>query len=113
MNHLLLGASLPFLIATVIYIARGCRAGLPLLTVTPLAMTACALWASAPDIPRLLGLNGLYLRLSLDPRINIFFWHYTIDQIEVDSSWYAVGIGLLAAALMGAAVRQLFLEERR
>jgi hypothetical protein len=76
-------------------------------------MAFCALWAVVPDIPRLLGLHDLYLRLSFDPRMDIFFWHFTIDQLESDSSWYAVGIALMAAALMAAAVRQLFVEEHR
>jgi hypothetical protein len=39
--------------------------------------------------------------------MNIFFWHYTIDQIETDSSWYAAGIFLLGLAVMSAALREL------
>jgi hypothetical protein len=113
MNQILLGAFIPFAVAVVIYLARGLRAGLPLLVITPLAMTVSALWAVAPDIPRLFGLHDLYLRLSFDPRTDIFWWHYTIDKIEADSSWYAVGIALMAAALMVAALRQLFMEEQR
>lgn len=113
MNHLLLGASFPFAVAAVIYVLRGCRASLTMLVVTPIAMALCALWAEVPDVPRLLGWQDLYLRLSIDPRMNLFFWHYHIDQIETDSSWYAVGVALLAAIVMAAALRQLYLEERR
>jgi hypothetical protein len=113
MNQLLLGASVPFTLALIIYLARGGRAGLILLILTPLAMALSALWAVAPDIPRLLGLHSLYQRLALDPRMDIFWWHYSIDRIEADSSWYAVGIALMAAALITAATRQLFMEEHR
>jgi hypothetical protein len=113
MNQILLGASIPFTLAAMIYLARGRRADLALLILTPLAMTLSALWAVAPDIPRLFGRHDLYLRLSLDPRMDIFWWHHTIDKAEADSSWYAVGIALMAAGLMLAAVRQLFREEHR
>jgi hypothetical protein len=112
MNHALLGASIPFLVALALYLRRGGRASLRLLILTPLAMTFMALWASAPDLPRALGFHDLYLRLSFDPRINIFLWHYTIDQIETESSWYSAGIVLEAAALMAAAIRELRREER-
>jgi hypothetical protein len=112
MNHALLGAAFPFILAAALYVARGCRARMPMLVWTPLAMGFCALWAEVPDLPRLLGWHDLYLRWSVDPRMNLFFWHYHIDQVETESSWYAVGIALMAAALMIAALRQLFLEER-
>lgn len=112
MNHLLLGAAIPFAIGALIYLARGRRAGIPLLTLTPLAMSLGALWAQIPDLPRLFGRQELYLRWSMDPRMNLFLWHYRLDQIETDSSWYAVGIAVMAASLMLAALRQLYLEER-
>lgn len=107
MNQILLGASIPFLAGALIYLCRGMRAGLPLLITTPLAMAALALWAIAPDLPRIVGLHSLYDRLSRDPRMDIFLWHYTIDQIESDSRWYAVGIVLMAGALLAAAYREL------
>ena len=113
MNQLLLGASIPFTVAVMIYFARGRRAGLTLLTLTPLVMTLSALWAVVPDLPRLLGRHALYQRLSQDPRMDIFWWHFTIDKTEADSSWYAVGIALMAVGLMAEAIRQLFREENR
>jgi len=112
MNHVLLGASLPFLVAVAVYARRRFRMGLPGLIVTPLAMAAFGLWADAPDLPRIVGLHGLYLKLSLDPRMNVFFWHYAIDQIETDSPWYTAGIALMAAALLAAALRELRLRDR-
>lgn len=112
MNHVLLGASIPFLVAAVIYALRGFRAGLPSLILTPLIMAAFGLWAVAPDLPRMLGLHDLYMRLYLDPRMNIFLRHYAIDQVETDSPWYAVGIALLAAGLLAAALRELRLRDR-
>ena len=113
MNHVLYGASIPFAIGVAIYLLRRGRATLPLLIILPLAMGLVATWAVAPDIPRALGFQDLYLRLSFDPRINIFLWHYDIDQTEVESSLYAVGIALEAATLMFMAIRQLFVEEKR
>ena len=112
MNHVLLGASIPFLAAAVVYALRGFRAGLAGLIGTPLAMAAFGLWAAAPDLPRMIGMHDLYMRLYLDPRMNIFFWHYAIDQIETDSPWYAVGIAFLAAGLLAAALRELRLRDR-
>ncbi len=113
MNQLLLGSAIPFAVAALIYLMRGRRAGLPLLILTPLMMTLSAVWAVAPDLPRLLGRHDLYLRLAQDPRMDIFWWHFSIDRTESDSSWYAVGIALMAIGLMLAAVRQLFKEENR
>ena len=112
MNHVLLGASIPFAIAALIYVMRGCRAGLVMLILTPLAMALLATWAVAPDLPRVLGFHGLYMRLYLDPRMDIFFWHYSIDQVETESRGYAVGIALEALALLAAAVREHFRDER-
>ncbi|MEI8138322.1 MAG: hypothetical protein WCI03_00485 [bacterium] len=111
MNHSLLGASFPFAIALIWYLIRHCRASFAMLIITPLAMAICGVWASIPDLPRLVGWHSLYMKLSMDPRINIFFWHYTIDQIETDSSWYAAGIFLLGMAVMLAALRELKIRE--
>lgn len=111
MNHALYGATIPFLVGIAVYLTRRCRASLTMLVVLPCAMTLLALWASAPDIPRALGFHDFYLKLSFDPRINVFLWHYTIDQHEVESSWYAVGIAIEAATLLGMAVRELFNKE--
>lgn len=122
MNHALYGASIPFAIALVIYALRRGRASLTFLVLTPLAMAAMAFWASAPDLPRAIGMQDLYLRLSMDPRIDIFLWHYSIDQLETSTAWYSVfeteshwfviAFALEAAALMAAALRELFREDR-
>lgn len=111
MNQLLLGAAIPFCAAAVVYAVRGGRAGLGLLIGTPVTMAACAIWAVVPDLPRFVGLHALYLRLSMDPRMNMFFWHYSIDRTETDSPWYAAGFALLAAALLLAAWRELCARE--
>jgi hypothetical protein len=113
MNHVLLGAGIPFLLAACLYAIRRGRAGLPMLVLTPLAMAAGALWAVAPDLPRLVGLQGLYQRLAQDPRMNVCFWHYHLDRVETDSSWPAAGLLLMAVALIAAAWRQLRREEGR
>lgn len=111
MNHALYGAAIPFLLAGLVYVWRRGRAGLGFFVVTPLAMTFGALWASAPDLPRALGMHDLYMRLATDPRMDLFLWHYSIDQVETESSWYAVGLVFMAAALIAAALRELRREE--
>jgi len=113
MNHVLYGATIPFLIGMLLYVMRRGRASLVMLILIPLAMTSLALWASAPDIPRMLGFHDFYQRIHFDPRINIFLWHFTIDQNETDSSWYTVGVALEAAGVMTMAIRTLFQEEKR
>jgi hypothetical protein len=112
MNHFLYGASIPFVIGVLLYLLRKRRAPLSLLILIPLAMAFAGTWAVVPDIPRMLGYQDLYSRLAADPGINIFLWHYTLDQIETESSWYAVGIALEAATLMGMALRELFREAK-
>ncbi|MBL7114879.1 MAG: hypothetical protein ISS35_03865 [Kiritimatiellae bacterium] len=112
MNQLLLGSAIPFAVALLIYLLRRCRASLPTLVITPLAMLLGALWAVIPDLPRIVGKNDLYLRWSKDPRMNLFFWHYSIDLTESDSPWYAAGIAVLLALLLAAAWQQLSRMER-
>lgn len=111
MNQLLLGASVPFIIAAVFYLLRRCRASVVMLVIVPITMVASAIWAVLPDLPRLLGYQQLYARLVLDPACDIFWWHYTIDQHEVDSPWFAVGfIGLLVMMLV-VILRELRIAE--
>ena len=112
MNQVVLGASLPFVLAALIYAGRRGRASLSFLVATPIAMALCAIWAVLPDVPRLFGCDRLYFRLAEDPRCDIFFWHYTIDHRESDSSWYVLLFILLVAALLGAAWRELAQRER-
>jgi len=112
MNQLLLGASFPFLAAVVIYAARRCRATFGMLVIIPILTALSMLWAVAPDLPRLFGFPRLYHELALDPRCDIFFWHYSIDMAESDSPWFAVGLVLIFAALLAAAWRELYLAER-
>jgi len=113
MNQLLLGALLPFAGMAVWYARRGRRASLGMLLLTPLLMALGALYAVAPDLPRLAGRMDLYYRLADDPRTNIFLWHYAIDRIEVDSSLYHAALVLTFLLLIGAAWRELYLAERR
>ncbi len=112
MNQFLLGASIPFIVGALVYAVRRGRIGLPGLIALPLAMAVGVLWAVAPDLPRLVGRNDLYQRLANDPRCDVFFWHYTIDRVESDSSWFAAGFVLLLALLLAAAWRELRLREK-
>jgi hypothetical protein len=111
-NHILIGAGIPFVLCALAYAARRGRASLAWLVVTPFAMALGATWASIPDLPRMLGMQGIYLRLHHDPRINIFFWHYKLDEVETDSPIVIVGCVLLVVMLFAAAWRELRLRER-
>jgi len=68
-----------------IYVAKRCRASIGMLIAIPLLMGTCAIWAVLPDLPRLVGMGSLYCRMAADPRTNIFFWHWSIDQVEAQT----------------------------
>jgi hypothetical protein len=112
MNHLLLGASIPFLIATIVYIRRKFRASIIGLIVTPIFMSMTMTLAIAPDLPRLFGLMDLYNQLLRDPRCNIFFWHFSIDNVETESVWQSILLVLMWGLLLFAAWRELMLREK-
>lgn len=107
MNQIALGAAIPWAVAWIVYLCRRGRIGLPFLIVTPLAMAYGALWAVIPDLPRLFGNGALYRRMAQDPRCDIFFFHYTIDQHESDSSWWVLVFLIMAGSLLYAAWREL------
>jgi hypothetical protein len=111
MNQLVMGASLPFILAALIYLARRGRVGLGWLVATPIAMILCAVWAVIPDIPRLLGMHELYMRMAHDPRSDIFMWHYTIDLFEKDSPLFLIGFTTMALSLIITAWRVLHRRE--
>ncbi len=118
MHQPLLGAAIPLLIAAVIYACRRGRAPFWLLLATPPAMLAGAVWAVIPDLPRLFGAHALYRRLATDPRTDIFFWHYTIDQMEAAllDRWTPLFNALFAIMLLlllAAAWRELHRAEKR
>jgi hypothetical protein len=115
MHQLLLGASIPFVLALLIYIIRRFRAPLWMLLATPPLMVAGAIWAVMPDIPRMLGMYGLYEKMQT-PLSDIFFWHYTIDRMEATSldpllPLFNACFVLLPALLLLAAWRELRLRE--
>ena len=112
MNHLLIGAFVPFLIAVFIYARSGFRASVIFLLVTPAFMAMAMLWSIAPDLPRLFGMMDLYNQLLRDPRCNIFFWHFAVDNIETESAWHSVFFILIWMALLFAAWRELMLREK-
>lgn len=113
MNHLLLGASIPFAIGVLVYSLRRFRAGLGMLIALPFLMAATAFWAGAPDLPRILGWLDLYYRLDADPRMNIFLWHHSLDAFESGSMvWPAVGLAAILACLLWAAWRELDRAEK-
>lgn len=111
MNQLLLGAFFPFTAGLVYYAFNKGRASFSALIVLPLLMLVSMIWAIVPDIPRLFGYRDLYYKLALDPRCNIFFWHYSIDLVEKDSPLYSLGFALIAGSLLFAVWRELKLSE--
>jgi len=112
MNQIVLGAAIPFILAGMIYIARRGRASFWMLIVTPFFMILSALWAIAPDIPRLFGYHVYYNKIALDPRCDIFLWHYTIDKTETDSVIFFPVFVLLGMSLLMAVWREIYLTER-
>ena len=118
MHQLVMGAAIPLVLAIIVYICLRCRAPMWLLLLTPPAMALGAIWAVAPDIPRLIGWHSLYRKLATDPRSDIFFWHYSIDQIEAAhldamTPMFNACFALLVALLLLAAWRELHLAEQR
>ncbi|MEI6972286.1 MAG: hypothetical protein WCL44_12325 [bacterium] len=109
MNHIVLGALIPFVPWVVIYLARGMRTSPIQLLLAPVLMGACAFWAAAPDLPRVLGWMELYRKLDRDPRCNLCFWHHSIDKMEMESPVYAVLLVAMILSLLVAA----WLELRR
>jgi len=105
MNHLFVGAAIPFCISLAIYAARKGRVSITWLLLTPAFMFLGAIWAVIPDLPRTFGSVipnlhfGNYTWQMLDakmasasnPWIDIFFWHYTINLHESYSSWFSIG----------------------
>jgi len=112
MNHCLLGALIPFTVAALIYFARGCRASLRMLILTPILMAVTMTWAAIPDLPRLFGMTDLYYKLMRNPRCDVFFWHYSIDKVETPLILYPLLFVLLWGLLLFAAWRELKLKEK-
>jgi hypothetical protein len=88
-----------------------------MLAITPPLMAFGAIWAIAPDIPRILGMHSLYEKLQT-PYSNIFFWHYTIDRIEAEhldamTPLFNACFAILLILLLVAAWRELALTENR
>ncbi|MDI6774233.1 MAG: hypothetical protein QME60_02395 [Verrucomicrobiota bacterium] len=111
MNQIFFGMLIPFVVALAFYARRRCRASPPMLVRTPFCMALGALWATIPDLPRLLGRPDLYHRLARDSRADICLWHYTIDRIERDSIWHIIGVAAMLASLLLAAWRELRIRE--
>jgi len=117
MHQLILGAAIPLSLSLLIYMLHRCRAPMWLLVLTPPAMGFCAMWAVAPDIPRIIGWHSLYEKMQI-PLSDIFFWHYSIDKIEaahLDSMTplFNTFFALLLIALLFVAWRELSLAEKQ
>jgi len=112
MHQLALGASLAFVAGLIVYAFRRGRASLAFLLTLPLLMGLGALWAVVPDLPRVVGNSDLYYRLAKDPRMDIFFWHYSIDLVERHSPWHVPLVLFMMCTLLAVAWRELRLRER-
>lgn len=111
MNHIFLGSAVPFLIAMIIFLLRRGRTNATYWVLTPLAMAMGAAWACLPDVPRLLGMYDLYMRMAEDPHSDIFFWHYSIDRVETDTPLYLVTVAGMAICLLIGIWREVRLRE--
>ena len=110
MNHIVVGAGIPFLVGLLVYGLQGGRAGMKLLVVLPICMALCAFWAILPDIPLLLGDATWYVRMHRSPWINLFFWHGAIDAMETRldlAPWNLLAMICMPLALLAAAWREL------
>lgn len=112
MNHLLVGAGIPFIVAAFIYTLNRMRASVKMLFMAPLAMVLGAAWAVLPDLPRTFGLAEFDKRVSMNPAIDIFFWHYTINRHESASPLLNLGFVAMLVGLFWAAWRELRRLER-
>jgi hypothetical protein len=107
MNHILAGCVLPFGIGLLMYFIAGRRASLKLLFFMPFLMVLGATWAVLPDLPRTFGFSGYDTDISMNPWIDVFCFHYTINQHESYSPWFNIGFVLMVTALLFAAWREL------
>mgnify|MGYP006306872107 CR=1 FL=1 len=107
MNHIVIGASIPYLISLAVYLGRGCRASIAFLLGVPVFLAMGSLWAIVPDMPRLFGRMDLYREWAFDPRMNVFFFHHAIDSIEGYSPVWLVLFVLMVGSLLAAAWREL------
>lgn len=108
MNHVLVGAALPYLVCAALYVRRGFRASTALLIVGPLVMAVFGLWAVLPDIPRALGMDDLYYRFHRNPKSDLFFFHHTIDhRLQEVMLPYTVGFVMLGLSVLFVAWREL------
>ncbi len=113
MNHVLIGSLCAFLPSLLIYILKRGHASMGQLILTPLAMGIFAVWAVVPDIPRAIGMHGLYMRMAQTPWSNLFFFHYSIDLIEGYSVFWNAIFALMLIALLTAAWRELARQENQ
>ncbi|OGV82997.1 MAG: hypothetical protein A2340_14390 [Lentisphaerae bacterium RIFOXYB12_FULL_60_10] len=104
MNQLAMGMSVAWLIGIVVYARNRGKVSHRFFWITPLCMLLVGLWAIIPDLPRLAGDTALYHRMAHNPRMDIFLFHYTIDQIESDAPW---GMALLAIQAISLQIMQL------
>jgi hypothetical protein len=113
-NHVLYGAALPLVVCAVIYVARGCRAGLRLLVLGPLAMAVSGLVGIIPDLPRLWGDHARYVDWHHRPWCSWCWGHCWVDAQERIDTWryYPVVFVGLGALVLAVAWRELRRAER-
>jgi len=120
-NHLFVGALIPFLIGLIVYAIKKGQVSVPWLLLMPIFMFIGATWAVIPDLPRTFGsiLPGLNffgvdwqvldakMASASNPWIDIFFWHYTINLHESTSPWFSIGFVAMLILLFWVAWREL------
>ena len=109
MNHVVIGAALPFAICVLLYARAGGRASGRLLVLGPIAMLASGTLAVFPDLPRALHDTDRYFAWHQAAWCNVSWGHCWIDahpESEDWLGWTVLGV-LLGAAVLGAAYREL------
>ena len=112
MNHVVIGACLPYLFALILYARNRARMSLAGLAIFPALMAAGGIWAVIPDIPRVIGWSRKYQEMADDPGSDLFFWHYSLDATEGASPiWPLIYVTMLASILI-AIWREIHIRER-
>jgi len=111
MDHLLTGAALPFVIGLIVYSVHCGRISIAGLIIWPITVLFGMLWAVMPDVPRVLGFRDLYMKLSVDPRCDLFFGHYSMDLVESDTPLFAIPVVVMCGLMLFIAYRELLILE--
>lgn len=104
MNQFVIGMIPFFLIMIIRFFLKRFKLEIKELILHLSLMLLSGLWAIIPDLPRVIGMNKLYIKLSKTEWINIFWFHYSIDKAESGNFIYAYFIFIIIATVSTAIV---------